>query len=78
MRDTSSPLSIDRLTALGETLDVVCPCCRHALQAGMIDEHPALYCASCYGLLMKHSHFGAALRERRARRNSAESEDPRP
>jgi Zn-finger nucleic acid-binding protein len=78
VRDTSSPLSIDRLTALGETLDVVCPCCHQALQAGMIDEHPDLYCASCYGLLMKHTHFGAALRERRARRNGAESEDPRP
>jgi Zn-finger nucleic acid-binding protein len=74
---TDNPLTVDRISPLGGTLESPCPCCQKPLQTGKIDEYPALYCQGCYGVLLRNEHFGAALRARRARRTVAESEDPR-
>lgn len=71
-------LPIDRIRPLGATLSSRCPCCREALRTGMVDAYPVLFCAGCHGLLMKNSDFGAALRERRARRPALEAADPQP
>jgi Zn-finger nucleic acid-binding protein len=75
---TENPLTVDRISPLGGTLESPCPCCQKPLQTGKLDEYPALYCEGCYGVLLRNEHFGAALRARRARRTVTETEDPRP
>jgi Zn-finger nucleic acid-binding protein len=75
---SENPLSVDRIAPLGTELDSPCPCCRKPLMTGKLDEFPALYCEGCYGVLLRNEHFGAALRQRRAKRASIEGEDPRP
>ncbi len=75
---TDIPLALDRITCHGTELAASCPCCQQPLTSGSVDERPALYCASCYGVLMKNEHFGAVLRERRSRWASETGEEPRP
>ena len=71
-------VSVDRITPMGSVLESQCPICHAALQAGQMDGRPALYCNSCFGILLKHEDFGAVVRERRARRPGLEPAEPRP
>ncbi|MBL8817769.1 MAG: zf-TFIIB domain-containing protein [Planctomyces sp.] len=73
-----NPLSVDRITTLGKEMPAPCPCCQLPLQQGELDNRPVLYCGNCYGVMIRTEHFGAALRERRSRRSSADAEDPKP
>jgi len=73
-----NPLSVDRVTPLGDDTDAECPCCSEPLQKGQIEDRNLLYCGSCYGMLLKNESFGAVVRERRARREHIEGETPKP
>ena len=70
--------SVDHITPMGSVLESQCPICHAALQTGQMDGRPALYCNSCFGILLKHEDFGAILRERCARRAALEPAEPRP
>lgn len=71
-----NPLSVDRITPLGGTLEANCPSCDVSLSTGQLENRPAMYCGQCYGILIKNEFFGAVVRERRARRIGAESRKP--
>ena len=69
-----NPLTVDRIISMGERLQQAdCPVCRVGLTTGQIENRPVLYCDGCYGLLVRNEHFGAIIRERRARREGCES-----
>ncbi len=74
----SVPLSVDRITSLGTPIQAACPCCECSLTTGTIENHPALYCEKCYGVLMKNQHFGSVLSERRSKRMGVGEGIPRP
>lgn len=71
-------VSVDRITPMGSVFESQCPTCHAALQMGQMDDRPALYCSSCFGILLKHEDFGTVVRERRARRAGLEPAEPRP
>ncbi|MCA9082744.1 MAG: zf-TFIIB domain-containing protein [Planctomycetaceae bacterium] len=75
---TDNPLSADRITSRNASFNVSCPACDGILQQGQVEEHPALYCGTCYGVLLKNEHFGEIIRQRRARRINCEAEACRP
>lgn len=76
--DSDTPLTVDRISCQGTELHSTCPSCEQPLKAGTVDERPALYCGSCYGILMKKAFFGSVLGERRSRRAAVDGEEPRP
>ena len=75
---TDNPLTVDRIVSSGEQLEMAeCPVCSTALSMGEIENRPVLYCGGCYGLLIRNEHFGAIVRERRARRKDSDTEAAR-
>lgn len=73
-----NPLATDRVVSLGQEMNAACPCCHLPMVQGELDDRPVLYCGRCYGFLIRTEHFGAALRERRAKRHSEDVGDPKP
>ena len=75
---TDNPLTVDRIVSTGRHLEMAdCPVCSAGLATGKIENRPVLYCSHCYGLLIRTEHFGAIVRERRARRADSDSESGR-
>jgi len=68
-----NPLTIDRITPMGDQLDAACPACSQTLCTGEVEGCRVLYCGDCYGLLLKHEDFGTITRVRRGRREGCES-----
>ena len=73
-----SPLATDAITPMGGELEAQCPCCHDTLQTGEVDNHRALYCGRCYGVLIRNAAFGEVVRNRRAKRKHQEFADVRP
>lgn len=70
-------VSVDRILPTGMTLDCGCPSCDQQLQTGLIEQRRALYCSSCFGVLLRHEDFGGIVQERQARRAGVEPAEPR-
>ncbi len=75
---TGNPLTIDRITPMGEELDAECPTCAKPLLTGQLEDRRVLYCGGCYGMLLKNEDFAAVTRLRRARREGCEAEPAKP
>ena len=73
-----NPLMTDGIIPLGDELDSSCPCCHSPLQTGEMDGNPALYCANCYGVLVRNDAFGRVIRDRRAKRSTRENVEVTP
>ena len=71
-------VSVDRVEPTGIMLDCQCPTCSAQLQTGLIDNRRALFCRSCFGVLLRHEDFGSIVRERQAKRVKVEPVEPRP
>ena len=71
-------VSVDRILPAGTALDSQCPACAHPLLTGLIENRRALYCALCFGVLLRHADFGSIIQERAARRVGGEPAEPRP
>lgn len=71
-------VSVDRIVPTGTLLEHSCPVCSQAMQTGLIEKQRALYCMTCYGVLLRHGDFGTIVAERRARRAGMEPAEPRP
>ena len=63
---------------MGDELDCGCPHCDSPLQSGEMDGNPALYCGSCFGILVRNDAFGRVIRNRRAQRSHKENIDVTP
>lgn len=75
---TDDPLTVDRIIPLDSQVASCCPGGHGPLRKGLLDDRPALYCGSCFGVLLPNDAFGTLIGHRRARRGSVEYEDPRP
>jgi len=73
-----NPLTTDGIIPMGEELDSPCPCCESPLETGEMDGNPALYCATCYGVLVRNEVFGRVIRDRRAKRQHRDNLDVMP
>lgn len=71
-------ISEDRILPTGVVLNCCCPTCEQALQTGLIENRRALYCRSCFGVLIRHADFAGIVQERQARRAGIEPAEPRP
>lgn len=71
-------ISEDRILPTGVTLDCSCPTCNQPLQTGLIENRRALFCGSCFGILIRHADFAGIIQERQARRAGQEPAEPRP
>ena len=71
-------ISEDRILPTGVTLDCSCPTCDQPLQTGLIEKRRALFCGSCFGILIRHADFAGIIQERQARRAGQEPAEPRP
>lgn len=71
-------ISEDRILPTGITLDCCCPACDQLLQTGLIEKRRALFCGSCFGILIRHADFAGIIQERQARRAGQEPAEPRP
>ena len=71
-------VSVDRIEPTGTILDCQCPSCAATLQTGLIDGRRALFCGTCFGVLLRHDDFGSVVRERQAKRVGMEPAEPRP
>ena len=71
-------VSEDRILPTGITLDCSCPTCEQPLQTGLIEKRRALFCGSCFGVLIRHADFSGIVQERQARRAGMEPAEPRP
>ena len=71
-------ISEDRILPTGITLDCSCPTCDQPLQTGLIEKRRALFCGSCFGILIRHADFAGIIQERQARRAGQEPAEPRP
>ena len=71
-------VSEDRILPTGITLDCSCPNCEQPLQTGLIEKHRALFCGSCFGVLIRHADFSGIVQERQARRAGVVPAEPKP
>jgi Zn-finger nucleic acid-binding protein len=71
-------ISEDRILPTGVTLDCSCATCDQPLQTGLIENRRALFCGSCFGILIRHADFAGIIQERQARRAGQEPAEPRP
>lgn len=71
-------VSVDRIEPTGTILDCQCPSCTALLQTGLVDGRRALYCNTCFGVLLRQDDFGGIVRERQAKRVGMEPVEPRP
>ena len=71
-------VSVDRILPTGLALDCFCPTCSQSMQTGLVENRRVLYCAACFGVLVRHQDFGSIVQERQARRVGIEPAEPRP
>lgn len=71
---SDAPLLVDGILPIDEPLNAPCSSCSGNLQTGQLDGRPILYCAGCFGMLVRRDHFGAIVNERRAKRVGLEQE----
>jgi Zn-finger nucleic acid-binding protein len=68
---------VDRVGWSDEFTSFTCPRCEQALVKAALDDHPALACPDCRGVMLANAAFGALVRQRRAAFRGAEF-TPRP
>ena len=76
--DAENPLNVDRIITNGDHIEADCPGCHRELKTGTVEDHRVLYCGSCYGMLIRHSDFGAVVRKRRSQRAPEDMVVPEP
>ncbi len=64
--------NLDRIGWTDEFSSVACPRCENALAKAALEDHPALACPECRGVILTNVAFGSIVRQRRAGYRGAE------
>lgn len=71
-------VSVDRILPTGAIVESCCPSCSQSLETGLIEGRRAMYCTSCFGVLVRYTDFGGIVHSRQAKRVGVEPAEPKP
>ena len=73
-----APEGDDSMRLLRDAADEGCPICRQSLQHAVIEDHPALACRSCRGVLIAQPAFAELVKRYRQRHAPEPDQAPTP